>query len=55
MSIGAAHGLAILAMIFISTTFSVGDVIADALVPIAVNPGDVLQRGKRRFVRLMLP
>ncbi len=32
-----------------------GQVIADPNTPIPVKSGDVLQRGKRRFVRLMLP
>ena len=32
-----------------------GRVIDDALTPIAVKSGDILQRGKRRFVRLLLP
>lgn len=32
-----------------------GVVIADALAPIAVKSGDILQRGKRRFVRLVVP
>jgi len=31
-----------------------GDVIEDALTPIQIRPGDILQRGKRRFVRLKL-
>lgn len=31
-----------------------GVVIEDAFTPVAVNSGDVLQRGKRRFVRLVL-
>jgi tyrosyl-tRNA synthetase len=31
-----------------------GKVIEDAVTPMAVNSGDVLQRGKRRFVRLVL-
>ena len=32
-----------------------GKVIADALQPMSVGPGDILQRGRRRFVRLVLP
>ncbi len=31
-----------------------GEAIEDAVKPVAVNSGDVLQRGKRRFVRLVL-
>jgi len=32
-----------------------GAVVDDALQPIAIKTGDILQRGKRRFVRLVLP
>ncbi len=32
-----------------------GKVIEDAMAPIAINTGDVFQRGKRRFVRLIAP
>ena len=32
-----------------------GAVIEDPNTPIAVQSGDILQRGKRRFVRLRLP
>ena len=32
-----------------------GSVIEDALQPVPVKSGDILQRGKRRFVRLVLP
>jgi tyrosyl-tRNA synthetase len=32
-----------------------GDTIEDALTPLAVRSGDILQRGKRKFVRLVLP
>jgi tyrosyl-tRNA synthetase len=32
-----------------------GQVIEDVLTPITVQPGDVLQRGRRRFVRLVFP
>lgn len=32
-----------------------GNVIEDASAPITIKTGDVLQRGKRRFVRLVLP
>lgn len=32
-----------------------GVVIEDAVQPVAVKTGDILQRGKRRFVRLVLP
>jgi tyrosyl-tRNA synthetase len=32
-----------------------GEPITDALAPIAVCTGDLLQRGKRRFVRLVVP
>jgi tyrosyl-tRNA synthetase len=32
-----------------------GEIIADFTEPVAVKSGDILQRGKRRFVRLVLP
>jgi tyrosyl-tRNA synthetase len=32
-----------------------GDAIEDAVEPVAIKGGDILQRGKRRFVRLTLP
>ncbi len=32
-----------------------GTVIEDPLTPIAVNSGDILQRGKRKFVKLIVP
>jgi tyrosyl-tRNA synthetase len=31
-----------------------GEVVEDALTPIAIKTGDILQRGRRRFVRLVL-